>query len=109
MLTKQDISQIRKAVREEVESEVKDSTRTIYNQIRMSRIQIQHDVSELDDRMKNVEIRLDTAGKIIKDVKKKVNRIDKTVSIIAKNYDEGDVNLGSRVKKIEHHLGFAQV
>ena len=41
MLTKPDIAQIRKVVREEVETEVKDSTRNLESQIRLSRMQVQ--------------------------------------------------------------------
>lgn len=40
----------------------------------------------------------------MKYLKKKVNRIDKTVDLIVANYDEADVKLERRVKKIEQHL-----
>lgn len=107
-LTKSDLDQIekavRKVVREEVEAEVKDSTRTLDTQIRMSKIQVQHDISELDDRMKNVEVRVDNIQKDIKTSKKDLRYISKTVDIIAKNYDEEDVKLNRRVRRIEQHL-----
>lgn len=57
MLTIKDLSQIRKVVREEVEAEVKDSTRNLEGEIRLSRMRIQGGINEIDDRMKNVEIR----------------------------------------------------
>ena len=41
----------------------------------------------------------------LKPIKKDLRYLRKTVDIIAKNYDEGDVVLGRRVKKIENHLG----
>lgn len=111
MLTKNDLDQIRKVVRQEVKVEVKDSTQTLDSQIRLSRMQVQANISELDDRMKNVEIRLDDVGDQVKqtqndltDVKKRVKKIEKTVDLIVKNYDEADVLLGRRVKKIEEHL-----
>lgn len=85
MLTKSDLSQIKTIVQEGTQKIVQTETRQI------------------------VQEELEPVKKDIKYLKKKVNRIDKTVNIIAKNYDEGDVNLGRRVKKIEHHLGFAQV
>ncbi|MBI2196962.1 MAG: hypothetical protein HYY87_03215 [Candidatus Levybacteria bacterium] len=40
----------------------------------------------------------------LKPVKKDLRHLKKTVDIIAKNYDEGDVKLNRRVKRIEHHL-----
>lgn len=46
-------------------------------------------------------------GDLQKDMKylrKKVNRIDKTVSLTVKNYDEGDVKLERRIRRIEQHL-----
>lgn len=51
-----------------------------------------------------IEEKLESVRKDIKYLKKKVNRIDKTVDIIAKNYDEGDVELGRRMTKIEQYL-----
>lgn len=117
-MQKSDIDQIgklvRKIVREEVEAESKDITRTLDQEIRMSRMHIQQDISELDDRMKNVEIRVDNLGKDIvdlkkdvTDVKKRVRKIEKHVNTIAILYDETDVKLAKRVSKIEGHLGIA--
>ena len=108
MLTKSDFDQlgklVRKIVREEVETEVKDSTRTLENQIRLSRMQVQNDINELDDRMKNVEIRVDVVGKGVEDIKKRVKKIEKDVNLIGRLFDEGDVKLERRVKRIEQHL-----
>jgi len=107
-MQKSDVNQIgklvRKIVREEIETEIKDSTRTLENQIRLSRMQIQNDINELDDRMKNVEIRTDSVGKDVKDIKKRVRKIEKTVDIVARLYDAQDVKLAKRVTRIEHHL-----
>ena len=41
----------------------------------------------------------------LKPIKKDLRYLRKTVDIIAKNYDEGDVVLGRKVKRIEDHLG----
>lgn len=51
-----------------------------------------------------VDEKLDPIKKDLKYLKKKVNRIDKTLSLTVKNYDEGDVKLERRVKIIEKHL-----
>ena len=48
-----------------------------------------------------VDERLD---KKLKPIKKDLRYLKKTVDIIAKNYDEGDVRLERRVKRIEQHL-----
>jgi predicted RND superfamily exporter protein len=44
-------------------------------------------------------------AKDIKDVKKRVGKIEKTVNLIVKNYDEGDAMLTRRIKKLEQHVG----
>lgn len=41
-------------------------------------------------------------------LKKKVSRIDRTVNLIVRNYDEADVKLQRRVRKIEHHLALPE-
>ncbi len=114
-LTLDDLKAIRKVVQEEVKVEVRDSARNLEDQIRLTKISLSNDLSELDDRMKNVEIRMDNVvenvkktGKDVKDVRNKVNKIEKTTSIIAKNYDEGDAVLHRRLKKVEKHLGLPQ-
>ena len=58
MLTNADLSAIKKIIREEVGNEVKDAKQTLEAEIRLSTIQIQSDINDLEDRMKNVEIRL---------------------------------------------------
>ncbi|PIR79777.1 MAG: hypothetical protein COU25_03665 [Candidatus Levybacteria bacterium CG10_big_fil_rev_8_21_14_0_10_35_13] len=109
MLTKSDLTQIRKVVREEVVTEVKDSTRTLDSQIRMSKMQVQHDISDLDDRMKNVEVRLDgVEGKIDK-LDKKTTKMGKDIlkmlETVSYTLDKQTMEVGKRVTKIEQHLG----
>ena len=115
MLTKDDLQQIRKIMREEVKTEVQDSSNTLGNQLRLTKIEIRSDINDLDDRMKNVEIRMDNVvgsveriGKDIKGLKKDMKYVSKTTEIIAKNYDEGDIKLDRRVTKIEDHLNLPQ-
>ncbi|MBI2032448.1 MAG: hypothetical protein HYT09_02260 [Candidatus Levybacteria bacterium] len=129
MLTKMDLEQlgklVRKVVREEVEAEVKDATHTLGSDIRASRMQVQHDISELDDRMKNVEIRVDGSDKNVnliigqldkiderligvekdvKDIKKRVKKTNKTVDVMIDISDKDIVGLRKRVGRIEEHL-----
>lgn len=61
MLTKNDLSQIRDVVHEEVDT-------------------------------------------LLKPIKKDLRYLKKTVDIVVKNYDEADVKLERRVKKIEEHI-----
>ena len=111
-LTANDLKQIRKVMREEVKAEIKDVENNLSNQMRMTKFEMRRDTDKLDDRMKNVEIRLDNSQenseKLHKQVMKKLTSIEKTVSLIAKNYDEGDVALAKRVTNIERHLDLPQ-
>lgn len=113
MLTKNDLDQIRKVVRQEVKVEIKDSTRTLDSQIRLSRMQVQANIGELDDRMKNVEIRLDDVGsqvtkaqKDITDTNKRVRKIENTVSVLVNRTDREETNLGKRITRLEENAGF---
>ena len=72
-------------------------------------MQVQNEINELDGRMKNVEVSVNGVAKDVKDVRKRAGKIEKkTVDIIARNYDEGDVVLAIRVKRIEAHLSLPQ-
>ena len=60
--------------------------------------------SDLEQIGNVVDEKLEVVKKDLKYLKKKVNRIDKTVSIVVRKYDEGDVRLEKRVRRIEDHL-----
>ncbi len=77
MLTKTDLSQIQKIVQVETKKIVQEEVGII------------------------VDERLD---KKLKPIKKDLRYLKKTVNLIAKNYDEGDMRLERRVKRIEQHL-----
>ncbi len=80
MLTKTDLSQIRGVVHEEVDVII-------------------------DEKLEPIKKGLTDIRKDVKYLKKKVNRIDKTLSLTVKNYDEADLKLGRRVRKSEEHIG----
>lgn len=54
-----------------------------------------------------VENKLKPIAKDIKVLRKDVNYLRKTVDLIVKNYDEADVKLERRVRKIEAHVGLS--
>lgn len=61
--------------------------------------------SDLNQIGNVVDEKLEPVKKDIKYLKKKVNRIDKTLDLVVKKYDEEDVRVQKRVKRIETHLG----
>ncbi len=94
VLTKTDIQQIRGVVREEIEAEVSNAKTSLESQIRMSRMQVQHDISQLGDKVKDIEIDL-------KDIKKRVRKTEKTVDIMIDMFDKDIIAVGKRVEKVE--------
>lgn len=54
--------------------------------------------------LSNIEDRLEPVEKGVKALRRDVRYLKRTVDIIARNYDEGDVLLARRVKRIEDHL-----
>ena len=72
MLTKSDLSQIRKVVREEVENEAQSIKDELGAGITTSRMRIQTEINELKDRIKNLEIRV---SKMHKELKKEIKMV----------------------------------
>ncbi len=97
MLAKTDIQQIRGVVREEIEAEVSNAKTSLESQIRMSRMQVQHDISQLGDKVKDIEIDL-------KDIKKRVRKTEKTVDIMIDMFDKDIIAVGKRVEKVKQYL-----
>lgn len=58
------------------------------------------------DDLNQIKKIVEPLGKDIKDVKKRVKRIEKTTDVMIKVFDREDVKLHKRVTKIEEHLGF---
>ena len=90
MLTKTDLSQIRKVIREEVETESQNIKEEIQADIKMSLVRISGELHRIQDRLKNVEIKI---NKIQKDLKYAVNFLDKE-----------SLKIQKRVERIEKHL-----
>ena len=90
MLTKTDLSQIRKIIREEAETESQNIKDEIQADIKMSLVRISGELHRIQDRLKNVEIKI---NKIEKDLKYAVNFLDKE-----------SLKIQKRVERIEKHL-----
>lgn len=98
MLTKNDLSQIRKVLREEIGNEIEAAKTDIQSDITMSRMRIQAEIGELKDRIKNLEIRLTKMHKELKEEIKMVSHV----------LDKENIQTSRRVTKIEHHIGLPQ-
>jgi len=90
MLTKTDLLQIRKIIREEIEAESKPLQEDLRGEIKLSRIEIQKDIRALKNKIKDLEI---SNNKIQKDIKK-----------IVGFFDEEYLQVRKRVERLENHL-----
>lgn len=97
MLTKQDLNQIKKVVRDEVVSEAKNTERNLRSEMKMSRIEIQNDLSGITGRLINLE---QQSIKTAKDIKK----IKKDAAFTANFLDKEHLGLEKRVRRIEINL-----
>lgn len=111
MITTDDLANIRKVIREEVTTEVKDSTRTLDHEIRMSRMKIQQNIDELDNRMKNVEIRVDGIDKKVDNLNETIDKVHrslkKEIKYTTHILDKENMRTAGRVRRIEDHLGIS--
>ena len=105
MLTKQDLIQIKKVVRDEVVSEGKNTKDELRTEIKLSRMQIQNDINGLANRVKNLELQTNETGKAIVKLQKDVTKIKKDVKFTANFLDREHLLLERRTKRIETHLG----
>lgn len=93
MLTKEDLDaiktlirdEVREIVREELEIESQSIKADLQGEIKLARIEIQQDVRELKNRVKNLEIQV---SKIQKDIKSIVDFFDKEYLALRKRVDK---------------------
>ena len=105
MLTKTDLDQIRKVISQEVKVEVKDSTQTLESQIRLSRMQVQGSIGEVDDRIKNVEIKLDDVANNVKKTQKDISQIKRDQGMMLNLLDKEQMQQRERIVRLEEHVG----
>ncbi|MFZ5365916.1 MAG: hypothetical protein ACOZBZ_01345 [Patescibacteria group bacterium] len=90
MLTKADLSQIRKIVREEIETESKSLQEELQGEIKLSRMEIQKDVHLLANKVKNLEMI--------------ANKIQKSIKSVVNFFDREYLRLRKQVERLEEHL-----
>lgn len=95
MLNKTDLKEIRKIIREEIETEAENIKNELQSEMKMNMVRVVGEMNQFSSRLKNLEIKI---NKIQKDLKIAVNFLDK----------EG-LNLQKRVDKIEGHLHLSPV
>ena len=90
MLTKTDLSKIKKVVRDEVVSESENSNLNLRAEIKLTRMQIQNDLKVLAGR--------------VKDLQQQSKETDKKVDKVIDFFDHKHLSLNRRVARVETHL-----
>ncbi len=94
MLTPDDLKQMRKVMREEIENESQTIREELGSEIRMSRIRLQEDLEEVKDRVKNIDIRLTNVHKDLKE----------EIKLVSHTLDKENMKTAKRVTRLEKHL-----
>lgn len=116
MLTKTDLAQIRKLVREEVETEGENIRTDLLGEMKLMRMGIQNDLRILQDRVKNVEVKANSLDKSMTSLEGRMEKLENRITKMYKDLkgeikkvlnflDRENVAAVHRIKRIEDHLG----
>lgn len=104
MLTKNDLSQIRKVVREEVEVEAKTTRTDIEYEIKRVRIEFSLRLDKVEDYLKNIDIKNSRLEKEMQKMRKDITQIKKDINSLIGYSDENHIRLRKRIEKIEEQI-----
>lgn len=115
MLTKADLEQIRKIVRQEVTVEFKAARSELLAEIKFARMEITNRIDDLEGRVKSLEISLAETQSKIQTLIKKLNMMAKDITkiknrleMVSIKLDDDHTKLKQRVIDIEDHLGISK-
>lgn len=108
MLTKIDLSQIRKIVREEVEAESKTIRTDIEYEIRRSRVELALRLDKIERKVKDLDIRtshLETnTTKMLKTIQKTLMQVKNDINSLGRYADENHIVLRKIVEQLEEQV-----
>ena len=108
MLSTSDLKAIKKIVREEVETEARNTKESLEHEIRTANLHIREAIHEQGDRIKNVEVRLYSLDEEVKGSRKDIRKLQKDVSVAIDVFNAEDTRLAKQVNRIEEHLNLPQ-
>ncbi len=107
VLTKSDLDQIKKAVREEVETEGSNTKKSLKTDILVLGARVQNAIKDLSSRTKNLEIGQKALGEKIDRVDKKLEGVQGDISEILTAIDQHQSMLENRVYRLEEEVGLS--
>lgn len=113
MLSKQDLNQfeklVRKIVREEVAVESRSTRDDLQSEIKLARMELSLRLDKIDDKVKNLEIRLSqfqaNTEKELKKIGSNIARLRKDLNTFTMSFDQDRAHLQKRIMRIESRLG----
>lgn len=109
MLTKSDLIEIKKIIREEIGNEAQALKNELQADITIARMRIQTNIDELTNRAKNIEIRFTKIEEHLKKLDVKITKMHKElkeeIKTVSSFLDKENMETLKRVKRIEEHLG----
>jgi hypothetical protein len=108
MLTKEEFTKLKKLVRDEVETEGKNTRVEINHSILMTKIKFSEGIDSLKSKVKNVEITTNNIEKDVSVIKKGVKKLQKDLKTTSNFHDMENLKTVKRVEVIERHLGFPE-
>ena len=100
MLTKADLKQIRGVIREEIETEAED----IKQEFQSGQIRIRIEVSEVKNKIKNLEIKTTKVEKGINGLKTETRKLRRDVKTAISFFDKQSISSEKRLYRIEENL-----
>ncbi len=90
MLTKSDLSEIRKVLREEIETESETTRTGLRAEIKLTKIELANRLDQVADKLKDQGI--------------KTTKIQKDIKIIINYFDSEELKLQKRLNRVEQRL-----
>jgi len=111
MLTKQDLIQLGKVVREEIVAEARNIREELQAEIKFARMESINEINRLGDRIKNLDVRLSQfqrdSEKGLKRIESNISRLRKDLNAFTMSFDRDRANLQKRIMILESHAGIA--
>lgn len=112
-LSNEDILKIGKTInpiiRSEISNEVRSLKKTLSAEIKMSKIQILSTISELEDRIKNIEVGQDDNSKQLLLLQNQIAKLRKDLTKTISFFDKSNLSTREKVNKTRSELGLKEV
>lgn len=112
-LSNEDVLKIGKVInpviRSEISNEIRNLKKTLTGEIKMSKVQILSTMSELEDRIKNIEVGQNDNNKQLSLLQKQIVKLRKDLAKTIDFFDKADLSTREKVNKTRSELGLEEI